>query len=44
MREAGFKHISIRPRPESGEILKEFFPDLALSGVIASAVIEAIKE
>ncbi|MES9996225.1 arsenite methyltransferase [Desulfovibrio aminophilus] len=44
MREAGFQRISIRPRPESAGLLAEWFPELNLGNVLASAVIEAVKE
>jgi len=42
--DAGFSAISIRPDPESGKMLEAMFPDIDLNGVIASAVIEAVKE
>ncbi len=44
MRAAGFQHVSIRPNPASGRMLDEMFPGLGLGGIVASAVIEAVKE
>jgi arsenite methyltransferase len=44
MRKAGFKRISIRPSRESGKLLAEMFPGLGLERVLASAVIEAVKQ
>ncbi len=44
MRAAGFRQVSIRPNPESGRMMDGMFPGLGLGGVVASAVIEAIKQ
>lgn len=44
MRQAGFKRISIRPSMESGKLLMEMFPSLGVESVVASAVIEAVKQ
>lgn len=43
MREAGFRQISIRPRPESETLLAAWLPGLNLEKSLASANIEAIK-
>jgi len=42
--DAGFSAVSIRPDPGSAKMLEAMFPEIALNGVIASAVIEAVKE
>ncbi|MDR3641275.1 MAG: arsenite methyltransferase [Humidesulfovibrio sp.] len=44
MRAAGFQHVSIRLKPESGRMMDEMFPGLGLGKIVASAVIEATKE
>lgn len=44
MREAGFRHVSIRPRPETEALLAAWLPGLHLEGSLASANIEAVKE
>ncbi|WP_243359476.1 arsenite methyltransferase [Fundidesulfovibrio terrae] len=44
LEDAGFHSVSIRANTESGKILEEMFPGLALKGIIASAVIEAAKK
>lgn len=44
MRQAGFERISIRPSLESGKLLAEMFPSLGVENVVASAVIEAVKQ
>lgn len=43
MREAGFRQISIRPRPETEALLAAWLPGLNLEGSLASASIEAVK-
>jgi len=43
MRQAGFKHISIRPNLESGKLLAQMFPTLGVENFVASALIEAVK-
>lgn len=44
MQQAGFANISIRPSLESGKLLAEMFPALGVENVVASAVIEAVKQ
>lgn len=44
LREAGFKRISIRPRPESEALLAAWLPGRGLEKRLASASIEAVKE
>lgn len=44
LRDAGFHGVSIRASDKSGMILEDLFPGLALKGLIASAVIEAVKQ
>lgn len=41
---AGFRRISIRLNPESGRMVDQMFPGLGLGGIVASAVIEGVKE
>lgn len=43
MRQAGFQQVVIRLNPESGRMVEQMFPGLGLGGVVASAVLEAIK-
>jgi arsenite methyltransferase len=43
LREAGFVAIRIQPKPQSREILGEWFPGQGLENVVASATIEALK-
>ena len=44
MQQAGFTNISIRPSLQSGKLLAEMFPALGVENVVASAVIEAVKQ
>ncbi|WP_043640295.1 arsenite methyltransferase [Desulfovibrio sp. TomC] len=43
MREAGFRQVSIRPRPETKALLAAWLPGLNLENSLASASIEAVK-
>jgi len=44
LREAGFKRVSIRLNPESARMMEQMFPGLGLGGIVASAVVEGVKE
>jgi len=43
MRQAGFAQVSIRVNPASAQMMDTMFPGLGLGGVVASAVLEAVK-
>ncbi len=43
MRQAGFEQVSIRVNPGSARMMDKMFPGLGLGGVVASAVIKAVK-
>ncbi|MBU1229836.1 MAG: arsenite methyltransferase [Proteobacteria bacterium] len=44
MRQAGFERVSIRLNPASARMMEQMFPGLGLGGIVASAVIEGVKE
>jgi len=41
--EAGFRDISIQPKDESREFIKDWAPDSGVEDYVVAAVIEAIK-
>ena len=43
LREAGFEEIRVEPKPQSRELIREFFPSRGLENYFASASIEAVK-
>jgi len=43
LQEAGFEKIRVEAKPESRELICEFFPDRGLENYFASAMIEARK-
>jgi arsenite methyltransferase len=44
LREAGFVEIRVEPKPESRELMREYFPGRGLEDYFASATIEARKQ
>lgn len=43
MKEAGFKQVSITPKPESREMIEQWAPGIGIGDYIVSAMIEAVK-
>jgi arsenite methyltransferase len=43
LRETGFGEIRVEPKPQSRELIREFFPGRGLENYFASATIEALK-
>ncbi len=41
--ETGFERVRIEPKPQSREMLQEWFPHQGLEDHVASAIIEAVK-